>query len=161
MYVSVPRPGRSDVSQKMLTRRRSLSCSQVIDTRRRSESDHLTDLFFGLILLKVWIPEGGKQTNKLKQLNNLICSLFYDGALELFISILALTIPPTPPQHDHHTTTRMTLHQFNLSRVHGASITLCTDTVKPALTSRALPAVKETLAWTIKLLHCFKTKRYT
>lgn len=53
----------------------------------------------------------------------------------------------------------MTLHQFNLSRVHGASITLCTDTVKPALTSRALPAVNETLAWTIKLLHCFKTKK--
>lgn len=53
----------------------------------------------------------------------------------------------------------MTLHQFNRSRVHGASITLCTDTVKPALTSRALPAVNETLAWTIKLLHCFKTKK--
>lgn len=39
-----------------------LTYSQVVDAERRSESDPLTDPFFGLTVLKVQIPEG--ETNK-------------------------------------------------------------------------------------------------
>lgn len=39
-----------------------LTYSQVVDAGRRSESDPLTDPFFGLTLLKVQFPEG--ETNK-------------------------------------------------------------------------------------------------